>query len=196
MISRSPQVNRWSEVLARSHDSSKHKNSSTPKILLFCNVFGNIGNVIEHKFNSMQSTFNVWTNLIVCTMHARIDTQKLRIQVWFTKENHSGRNFRGKSAPDSIESRDNWQTFTRQFKGSVQLLRNFNVNLSHFITRHSVDAPSFLAVLSLVHLGNWMGNALWICTDNNSWKESLKMFFGKSELWICHPLVRENLQND
>ena len=192
MISRSPQVNRWSEVLARSHDSSKHKNRQLEEsnfsalCLVILAMILNANPIVRSprldKFNNMH--------------HVRIDLQKLRIQVWFAKENHSGRNFRGKSAPDSIESRDNWQTFTRQFKGSVQLLRNFNVNLSHFITRHSVDAPSFLAVLSIVHFGNWMGNALWICKDNNCWKLVSKMFFGKSELWICHPLVRENLQND
>ena len=35
---RSPQVNRWSEVLARSHDSSNHKNSSADKKMVFVTV--------------------------------------------------------------------------------------------------------------------------------------------------------------
>ena len=37
-MSRSPQVNRWSEVLARSHDSSNHKNSSADKMMVFVTV--------------------------------------------------------------------------------------------------------------------------------------------------------------
>ena len=37
-MSRSPQVNRLSEVLARSHDSSNHKNSSADKRMVFVTV--------------------------------------------------------------------------------------------------------------------------------------------------------------
>ena len=77
MISRSPQVNRWSEVLARSHDSSKQKNSSTPKnptflqyLVILAMILNENSIVISprlHKFNTMH--------------HARIDSRKLRIQV-------------------------------------------------------------------------------------------------------------------